>query len=101
MPTPLDDAAVAAALTALDGWTHTDDALARRFELGDFRRAMSFLVAVGFEAEQRNHHPELRNVYGTVEVRLTTHDAGNKVTAMDVDLAGAIDAVATRFGGSR
>ena len=41
----------------------------------------------------RNHHPEIHNVYKTVVLALTTHDAGNKVTALDVELAAAIDAL--------
>ena len=63
----------------------------RGFDAIPFREAMSFLVRISFEAEQRNHHPEIYNVYKTVELALTTHDAGNKVTALDVELAAAIE----------
>jgi len=45
------------------------------------------MTRVGFEAEELNHHPEWTNVYNRVVVRLNTHDAGNKVTAKDVELA--------------
>ncbi len=82
---------LAEALRELQGWSHEDDALVRTFELGSFRRAMAFLVRVGFEAESLDHHPEIHNVYGTVRLRLTTHDAGNVVTRRDVALATAID----------
>ncbi len=82
------------ALAALPGWRHEGQALQKTFELGSFRAAMSFLVRVGFEAEQRNHHPEIRNVYGRVEILLRTHDAGNVVTSLDVELARAIEGFA-------
>ncbi|MGF1468396.1 MAG: 4a-hydroxytetrahydrobiopterin dehydratase [Sandaracinaceae bacterium] len=83
--------AVTDALSRLSGWRHEDDKLKKSYRFGSFREAVAFLVRVAFEAEQRNHHPEVYNVYGTVDLALTSHDAGNKVTAMDVDLAAAID----------
>jgi 4a-hydroxytetrahydrobiopterin dehydratase len=53
---------------------------------------MSFLVRLSFEAEQRDHHPEIFNVYDRVELTLRTHDAGDRITKADVELARAIDA---------
>ncbi|MFO0682665.1 MAG: 4a-hydroxytetrahydrobiopterin dehydratase [Sandaracinus sp.] len=93
-PSPLDHTEIQHALAALPDWRYEGGALAKTFELGSFRAAMSFLVRLGFEAEQRNHHPEIRNVYGRVEIVLRTHDAGNAVTALDVELARAIEAFA-------
>jgi len=94
MADPLSEEQIRTALTELSGWDHSDDALRRRFELPDFRQAVAFMVRLAFEAEQRNHHPEMTNVYNRVDVALTTHDAGNRVTQKDVDLAKAIDALA-------
>ena len=48
-------------------------------------------------AQQMDHHPEWFNVYGRVDVRLTTHDAGG-LTQKDIDLARAMD---TRAGAAR
>ena len=79
------------ALGTLAGWRHEGDALQKTFQLKNFREAMSFLVRMGFEAEQRDHHPEIKNVYGRVEILLRTHDADNKVTQADVELARAIE----------
>ncbi len=84
---------IAEALSTLPGWRHEGDALKKTFELGSFRNAMGFLVRIGFEAEERNHHPEIFNVYGKVEITLRTHDAGNRVTALDLSLARAIEAL--------
>ncbi len=93
MRTALGPDAITAALTTLPGWQHEDDALRKTFQLGSFRAALAFLVRVGFEAEQRDHHPEIANVYGKVELVLRTHDAGNRVTELDVELARAIESV--------
>lgn len=88
---PLSTEEVEQALIRLPNWSYADDALCRSVTLGDFREAVAFMIRVAFEAEQRNHHPALTNVYNRIEIRLNTHDAGNKVTPMDVDLASAIE----------
>jgi len=89
----LTDAAVRAALNDLPSWGLVDGKLQRDLRFADFSEALAFLVRVGLEAEKRNHHPELTNVYSRVTVQLTTHDAGG-ITEKDVDLAAAIDAIA-------
>jgi 4a-hydroxytetrahydrobiopterin dehydratase len=88
---PLTEEAVRQALAELPGWRFEGDALRRDFDFGSFREAVAFIVRIAFEAEQRDHHPHISNVYGRVELALTTHDAGDRVTAKDVDLARAID----------
>lgn len=85
--TPLTQEQIAAALRDLPNWKHARDALTHTFEFGSFKEAMSFMVRVGFEAESLDHHPEWTNVYNKVFVRLTTHDAGNKVSEKDLLLA--------------
>ncbi|MDR9447350.1 MAG: 4a-hydroxytetrahydrobiopterin dehydratase [Balneolaceae bacterium] len=80
-------------LKTLPEWTFDDNALTRTFTVGDFREAMQLILAIGFEAEALQHHPELTNVYNRVSIRLTTHDAGDKVTTLDIALAQAIDAL--------
>lgn len=91
---PLSDAAIADALDDLPGWTHEDNRLKKTYEFSDFREAISFVVRLSFYAEEMMHHPELENVYNTVSVALTTHDADGQVTEMDVELASQIEALA-------
>ena len=81
-----------AALAALPGWqpSQSRDAVAKSFKFKDFNAAFGFMTQVALLAEKRNHHPEWRNVWNTVEITLTTHDAGG-LTSRDVDLAKAID----------
>lgn len=92
-PVVLPDDEVDGALATLPGWTREDGALCKTFEFDGFGSALGFMVHVGIEAERRNHHPEWTNVYGTVKVRLTTHDAGG-VTKRDVELAHAMNRIA-------
>jgi 4a-hydroxytetrahydrobiopterin dehydratase len=96
MAKPLAPTKIKAALAELPGWTFKRDALAKTFQFKNFREAMGFMVFVAFEAEEMNHHPEWTNVYNRVMVRLNTHDAGGKVTAKDVELAGRIEKVLGR-----
>lgn len=88
---PLSEQRIQAALGSLDGWEFLDDSLERTFEFADFRAAVSFIVRLSFYAEESNHHPEIGNVYNRVTLRLNTHDAGNKVTELDLELARAIN----------
>ena len=90
---PLSDDEIQSALADLPGWAWEDDALAKTFTFDGFRDALAFIVRLGFEAEQRDHHPNLTNVYNRVELALTTHDAGNRVTHKDLELARAIEAL--------
>lgn len=93
MTEPMNDTDVSAALAELPGWAHQGHALEKTFRFGGFPEAISFITRLAFAAEAMNHHPELRNVYSTVDVKLTTHDAGNRVTALDVALAREIERI--------
>jgi 4a-hydroxytetrahydrobiopterin dehydratase len=76
---------------APDGWEHTDDRLRRTFRFADFSEAWAFMTRVALLAEVHGHHPNWSNVWSTVSIELTTHDAGSTVTAKDVELAAAIN----------
>lgn len=79
---------------AQDVWEEQGGALTRTFVFSDFVAAFGFMTRAALIAEKMNHHPEWTNVYNRVEVRLTTHDAGNVVTESDRALAAAMDAIA-------
>ena len=80
----------------MSNWQETDHGLVRSFTFADFREAFAFMTRVAFEAEAMGHHPEWTNVYNRVEVRLSTHDAGGRITQKDHDLAAAIDRIAAK-----
>lgn len=72
-------------------WVEKDDKLVQEFKFKDFVEAFGFMTKVAIEAEKINHHPNWSNVYNTVTIELTTHDAGNTVTEKDRKLAARID----------
>lgn len=72
-------------------WKEENNKLTRTFEFDNFIQAFSFMTKVGMVAEKMNHHPDWRNVYKTVEIALSTHDAEDKVTDKDRQLAEKID----------
>src|SRR5947199_10071800 len=87
------------ALQGLSGWTETPgrEAIGRAFVFKDFNEAFGFMARAALVAEKSDHHPEWRNVYKTVDVVLSTHDAGG-LTALDIDLAKAMNAIARQLG---
>lgn len=72
-------------------WIITNDRLCKTFTFPDFVTAFAFITRVAFIAEKMDHHPDWTNVYNRVEIRLNTHDAGDKVTEKDFELAKRIE----------
>ncbi len=83
-----------AALARLKGWSEISgrDAITRKFVFADFNEAFGFMTRAALVAEKLDHHPEWFNVYKTVEVTLSTHDAGG-LTERDIKLAEAMDKI--------
>lgn len=72
-------------------WKEEDNRLTKTFKFTDFKQAFGFMTQVALIAEKMDHHPNWSNVYNTVSIELTTHDAGNVITEKDRKLANAID----------
>ena len=72
-------------------WTEENDRLTKTFKFKDFTEAFGFMTKVALLAEKADHHPCWTNVYNTVNIELSTHDAGDVVTDKDRKLAKAID----------
>ena len=91
----LIEGARATALAELKGWSEVEgrDAITKEFAFEDFNQAFGFMTRAALVAEKMDHHPEWFNVYKTVEVTLSTHDAGG-VTDLDIKLAEAMDKLA-------
>lgn len=92
----LSEAEIGSALAELPGWSVEQGKLHREYRFPDFIHAFGFMATAAIGIEKRNHHPEWFNVYNRVTVDLTTHDAGG-ITAKDVELARALDAIAVRM----
>jgi 4a-hydroxytetrahydrobiopterin dehydratase len=86
---------LAQAMRTLPGWTQVTgrEAIKRSFRFATFSEAFGFMTRSALVAEKLDHHPEWSNVYNQVDVTLATHDAGG-LTALDVELAGAMNAIA-------
>lgn len=89
----LPDPEISERLSSRPGWDLVDGKLHRELRFDDFVTAFGFMASVAIAAEKMNHHPEWSNVYSTVVVDLSTHDAGG-VTELDFELAEKIDVLA-------
>lgn len=96
MPVKLSSIEVESALAELPSWKVSDGKLHREYRFDDFTLAFGFMAAAATLIQAMNHHPEWSNVYGTVVVDLTTHDAGG-ITKNDLDLATALEKLAQRL----
>lgn len=83
------------ALAALEGWSMVDgrDAITRTLLFADFKEAFAFMTRVALAAEKMDHHPEWSNVYKTVTITLSTHEADG-LTRRDIELAQTINGFA-------
>jgi 4a-hydroxytetrahydrobiopterin dehydratase len=95
----LQGAALADALACCPAWhydTQRDGTISRVFEFSGFRVAFAFMTQLAFIADKLAHHPEWSNIYASVSVTLTTHDAGG-LSQADIDFAMAADKVFALF----
>jgi 4a-hydroxytetrahydrobiopterin dehydratase len=76
-------------------WIESNDKLKRKFEFKDFNEALAFINRLATVCESMNHHPQINWVYNKIELTLSTHDAGDKITELDHQLANKIDNILT------
>ena len=88
----LSQTAVDSLLADAPEWTLREDgkAITRTFKFEDFNEAFGFMTRVALYADKHDHHPEWSNVYNTVNITLTTHDADG-LSARDAAMARAIE----------
>ncbi len=89
---PLDEKIIEERLENLEGWSYNENAIHTTLEFKDFKEAFSAMTRIAFEAEAQAHHPNWFNVYNTLEISLSTHDAGG-VTEKDFKLAQSIESI--------
>jgi len=79
-------------IAALSAWAidPARQALHRRLRFTTFGEALAAIVRIGVEADKMDHHPEWSNVFGTIDIWLTTHDVGG-ISSRDLALARIID----------
>ena len=94
-PVKLSVSEIVTAMSKLPGWKLENGKLHREFKFADFVAAFGFMTSAALFAQGMDHHPEWFNVWNTVRIDLSTHDAGG-VTALDVKLAHAMEELSGR-----
>ncbi len=87
---PLSENIILEKIKGFQDWTYQENSIHTTIEFRDFKDAFSVMTRIAFEAEKLNHHPDWTNVYNTLQISLSTHDAKG-VTQKDFDLAKIID----------
>jgi 4a-hydroxytetrahydrobiopterin dehydratase len=100
----LSDEEIDSKLSVMHGWRTEEGRLLRVLSFGNFEDAFSFIARIALEIEKIDHHPEIRNEYGRVEIRLSTHKIRNAdgtvssgISLLDFDLAERIEAIASGY----
>jgi 4a-hydroxytetrahydrobiopterin dehydratase len=93
----LSEPEIESELHKLKDWSVKGQNIEASFAFKTFRDAIAFIVEVAIEAEVMNHHPEFYNSYNRVSFSFCTHDAGHKITDLDIEIASRISAAAHRF----
>lgn len=78
-------------------WKEENNELVTQLKFKDFIEAFAFMTEIALIAEKMNHHPTWSNTYNKVEIRLSTHDAGNTVTEKDRKLAESITKAGQKY----
>ncbi|GAB2858359.1 4a-hydroxytetrahydrobiopterin dehydratase [Actinocorallia aurea] len=89
---------ISARLDGVPHWTRNGDTITRTVTAPSFLKGVEIVTAVAHAAEEAGHHPDIDIRWRDVTFTLTTHDAGNALTALDFDLAEKIDQAATDHG---
>jgi 4a-hydroxytetrahydrobiopterin dehydratase len=79
-------------IASLEGWEYVNEGIETSFEFKNFKEAFTVMTRIAFECEAQNHHPEWSNVYNSLHIRLSTHDAQG-VTEKDFKLAHSIEKI--------
>ncbi len=90
--TKLTQDAIEKRLLHYPDWDYFDDAIHAEFEFHSFKDCFSAMCRIAFECEAMNHHPNWTNVFNSLTISLSTHDAGG-VTEKDFKLVEAIEAI--------
>jgi 4a-hydroxytetrahydrobiopterin dehydratase len=83
-------------LSGLPGWALVNESLVRQVTLKSFPDAIAFATRLAFDAEARDHHPDLLISYKKVTITWSTHSEGG-VTDKDVEGARLADALIARW----
>ncbi|MET9480274.1 4a-hydroxytetrahydrobiopterin dehydratase [Streptomyces sp. NPDC006638] len=99
MPTqPLSPQETEDRLRELPGWSLEDGRITRTYHLGSHRAAAAMVAHIAAIQDELNHHSDLTLGYSTLSLTVRTHDAGDAVTGLDLDLARRVEDIAPAHG---
>lgn len=78
-------------------WRVVGDGARANFATGDFTKGAKFVAEIARAADEANHHPDVDLRYGSVMVRLISHDVGD-VSERDIAMASRISKIARGLG---
>ena len=94
---PLTGEQIEQRLAGLDGWARRGDEIVKTFA-HTYHECMHLAMYVAAKAREVGHHPDMDIRWQRITFRITTHDAGHRITDLDFDLARHIDAIAVAHG---
>ena len=74
-------------------WKEVDNKLEKSFQFKNFSEALDFINKLAIICESENHHPEINWLYNKINLKLSTHDAGDIITEKDIKLSNLIDEI--------
>ncbi|MGW6570890.1 4a-hydroxytetrahydrobiopterin dehydratase [Streptomyces sp. NPDC054945] len=92
VPKPLTHEEIAERLAALPGWEQVGDEITRTYPIR-YHAAVAAIVTIADRSRRIQHHADLDLRIDHLRAGITTHDAGNRLTAADFDLAQRIDVI--------
>ncbi|WP_335938000.1 4a-hydroxytetrahydrobiopterin dehydratase [Streptomyces sp. PTD5-9] len=95
---PLSQQEIEERLGDLPGWSLEGGRITRTYRLHTHFAAVGLTVHVAQIQDELNHHSDLTLGYNTVTLSVNTHDAGNVVTGLDLNLAARVEAIAGGHG---
>ena len=98
MKKPLNKKQLEANLKSISGWTvnKKETELSKKFKQPDFISGLMFAARITVRAELEGHHPILELAYGSVKIKLSTHEIKG-LTKKDFTLAKMIDDIYDRM----
>ncbi|RLV93663.1 putative pterin-4-alpha-carbinolamine dehydratase [Spathaspora sp. JA1] len=67
--------------------TPTSQHISVHYQLPTFKTTWKFLNQIADHSHKLKHHPTITTTYNQVDLKLTTHDSGNYITDLDIQLA--------------
>jgi 4a-hydroxytetrahydrobiopterin dehydratase len=89
----LSESEIAGLGERLPGWQVVDGQLVLEVSAPDYLTAIAWVGDIGRVAEGMNHHPDIDIRWKNLKISVVTHDIGNKLSNLDVELAEKVNKI--------